>query len=314
MKDAPDHEITSKSNHNVLLDNIFVLLQRVLPQHGLSRFAYRVARLRWLWWRRRVITWFIRHYGVDMAPADGDGWQDYPHFNAFFTRALKPGARPLAREADAVVSPVDGVVYAAGHTRRDRFVEAKGRHYTVDDLLGGDGTLAARFYDGPYLAAYLAPKDYHRVHMPLEGKLRLMRYVPGRLFSVNQATTGAIPGLFAVNERLVTVFDTQAGPMAVVLVGAMLVSAIETVWSEGIIGAGRGNRLRTWDYSGDGAAPHLARGEEMGRFNMGSTVIVLFGPGRVRWAQELGPRRVIRVGQQLGMVHPFGAQSTRDPA
>lgn len=289
-------------------------MQRILPQHGLSRIAYQVARLQRPWWRRRVITWFIRRYGVDMTPADGTGWQDYRHFNAFFTRALKPGARPLAPEADAVVSPVDGTVYAASHTRRERFIEAKGRYYTVDDLLGGDGTLAARFYDGPYLTAYLAPKDYHRVHMPLEGDLQLMRYIPGRLFSVNQVTTRAIPGLFAINERLVTVFDTEAGPMAVVLVGAMLVSAIETVWSDGIIHAGRGNRPATWDYSGGGAAPHLGRGEEMGRFNMGSTVIVLFGPGRVRWAQELTPRRVIRVGQRVGNVHPSGARSTQGPA
>ncbi len=284
-----------------MLDNCFVLLQRLLPQHGLSRIAYRVSRLQWRWWRRRVIAWFIRRYGVDMAPAERDSWEDFPHFNAFFTRALKPGARPMPPQPDAVVSPADGVVYEVGGADRNRFIQAKGRDYTVDSLLGGDEALAALFYDGPYITVYLAPKDYHRVHMPLAGRLRMMRYIPGRLFSVNQRTTRTIPGLFALNERLVTVFDTEAGPMAVVLVGAMLVSAIETVWSDGIIRPGQGNRPRTWDYSADERPPTLARGQEMGRFNMGSTVIVLLGRGRACWTQEIAAQQVVRVGQLLGV-------------
>lgn len=306
MNDTPETDTSPRQSGGTLPQKAFVLLQRLLPQHGLSRFAYRVARIRWPWWRRRVITWFIRRYGVDMTPVEGNDWRDYPHFNAFFTRPLRPGARPPAPQADAVVSPVDGTVYAAGCARRDRLIDAKGRGYTVTELLGGDASVAAPFYDGPYATLYLAPKDYHRVHMPLDGRLRLMRYIPGRLFSVNEGTTRALPGLFAVNERLVTVFETEAGPMALVLVGAMLVSAIETVWSGGIIRAGEGNRPQTWDYAAGEHPPALARGEEMGRFNMGSTVIVLFGRGRVSWAQETAAHRVVQVGRLLGVLntHP----------
>lgn len=308
VNDTQDIEPLSRPPSTRLSDRGFVLLQRLLPQRLLTRIAYRTARLQRRWWTRRVIPWFIRRYGVDMDVAEQSDPRAYPHFNAFFTRALRHDARPIAAPPDAVISPVDGSVYQAGYAQRNRLLQAKGHAYTLENLLGGDAALAAQFHDGPFVTLYLAPRDYHRVHMPVAGRLRMMRYLPGRLFSVNRSTTLAVPGLFARNERLVTVFDTPAGPMALVLVGAMLVSAIETVWSGGIIHPGPGGTPRMWEYEdGDGALV-LERGEEMGRFNMGSTVIVLFGRERVIWMQDMTPTRVVRMGQWLGTLqHPSPA-------
>lgn len=282
----------------------FVLLQRLLPQHLLSRLALRLTRSRVTWWKRWQIDWFIRRYQVDMSVAQTTDPQTHPHFNAFFTRALKPGARPLAAGEDTIVSPVDGTVSQAGIADRDRLLQAKGHTYTIDALLGGDEDLATAFYDGPFTTAYLAPRDYHRVHMPLAGRLRMMRYVPGSLFSVNDTTTHLVPGLFARNERLVSLFDTAAGPMAVVMVGAMLVSAMETVWSDGVIHARPGRRPRTWRYEGE-RGRILQRGEEMGRFNMGSTVIVLFGRGRAAWSDHVAAGKTLRMGEMIGKTSPL---------
>lgn len=282
----------------------FVLLQRFLPQHALSRLALRLTRSRVLWWKRWQIHWFIRRYQVDMSVAQNPDPEAYPHFNAFFTRALKPEARPLAAGDDTVVSPVDGTVSQAGVAEKDCLLQAKGHTYTIGALLGGDEDLAAAFCDGPFMTVYLAPRDYHRIHMPFAGRLRMMRYVPGSLFSVNDTTTRLVPGLFARNERLVTLYDTAAGPMAVVLVGAMLVSAMETVWSEGVIHAGPGGQPRTWRYEGE-HGPLLQRGEEMGRFNMGSTVIMLFGRGRAAWADHMGAGKTVRMGEMIGRGSPL---------
>jgi phosphatidylserine decarboxylase len=280
-------------------DRGFALLQRLLPQHALSRLAFALARLEWRWWKRLQIRWFIRRYGVDMSIAREPDPEAYPHFNAFFTRALRPEARPVAPGEGTVVSPVDGTVSQAGIAAAGRLLQAKGHTYTLDALLG-DGVLASEFRDGLYVTLYLAPRDYHRFHMPLTGRLRMMRYIPGALFSVNDSTARTIPGLFARNERLVTLFDTDAGPMAVVLVGAMLVAAMETVWSHGVVTAGAQRLPRTWDYGEEDAAVTLQRGAELGRFNMGSTVIVLFGPGRAVWTASLTPGAPVRMGQRLG--------------
>lgn len=279
----------------------FILLQRFLPQHLLSRLALKLTRSRVLWWKRWQISWFIRRYGVDMSVAQIPDPEAYPHFNAFFTRALKPEARLLAPGDDTIVSPVDGTVSQAGVAEHNHLIQAKGHTFSLDALLGGDEDLAATFYDGPYMTVYLAPKDYHRIHMPLGGRLRMMRYVPGKLFSVNDTTTRLVPGLFARNERLVTLFDTPAGPMALVMVGAMLVSAMETVWSDGVIHAGPGRQPRTWHYEDD-RGHVLQRGEEMGRFNMGSTVIVLFGRGRAAWSRHVEAGKTVRMGEMIGIA------------
>ncbi len=278
----------------------FILLQRFLPQHWLSRLALKLTRSRVLWWKRWQIDWFIRRYKVDMSAAQIPDPQAHPHFNAFFTRALKPEARPIAAGDDAVISPVDGTLSQAGLAEHGQLIQAKGHTFTLNALLGGDEDLAAICHDGPYMTVYLAPRDYHRIHMPVDGRLRMMRYIPGSLFSVNDTTTRLVPQLFARNERLVTLFDTPAGPMALVMVGAMLVSAMETVWSDGVLHAGPGHQPRTWRYE-DAGGRELQRGREMGRFNMGSTVIVLFGRGRVEWTREMASGKTVRMGEMIGV-------------
>jgi phosphatidylserine decarboxylase len=207
--------------------------------------------------------------------------------------------RTTARDADAVACPVDGTVSQAGETRGDRLLQAKDRHYSLTALLGGNPRRAAPFRDGNFVALYLGPRDYHRVHMPLRGRLREMVQVPGRLFSVNAASAMVVPGLFSRNERVATLFDTPAGPMALVLVGAIGVGSIQTVWS-GCITPPYLHRLTTWNYSARASPILLERGEEMGRFNLGSTVILLFGPGGVTWNPGLQPGSMVQVGQQIG--------------
>jgi phosphatidylserine decarboxylase len=265
----------------------------------LSRLMHGVARLRWGWWKNALIRWFTRHYEVDLDAAQERDLRAYPDFNSFFTRALKAGARPIVREGDAVVCPVDGTVSQAGELRGETLIQAKARHYSLTTLLGGVRERAAPFRDGSFATLYLGPRDYHRVHMPLRGRLREMVYVPGRLFSVNTPTARVVAGLFTRNERLVTLFDSPAGPMAVVLVGAIGVGSIETVWS-GRMTPPYLHRANTWDYTGQANPILLERGEEMGRFNLGSTVIVLFGVGQVRWRSELSPQAPVRMGQTIG--------------
>jgi phosphatidylserine decarboxylase len=280
-------------------DYLRVSPQYLLPQHTLSHMVYGVGRLRWRWWKNPLIRWFIRHYGVDLSVAAQPDPEAYPDFNAFFTRPLRAGARPVAREADAIASPVDGTVSQAGDLRGDTLFQAKGRSYSLITLLGGDRECAAPFRDGSFATLYLGPRDYHRVHMPMRGRLREMVYVPGRLFSVNAATAQVVSGLFARNERLVTLFETPAGLMALVLVGAIGVGSIETVWS-GRITPPYMTKVRLWSYGGDTAPILLERGEEMGRFNLGSTVLLLFGAGQVRWIPELRPGCTVQMGRPIG--------------
>jgi phosphatidylserine decarboxylase len=236
----------------------------------------------------------------------------YEHFNSFFTRALKPGARPLPSEIDAVACPVDGVLSQAGDIVEGTLIQAKGRTYRLEQLLGESGgesggrsgERAALFANGHYATLYLSPRDYHRVHMPLRGQLREMVYVPGRLFSVNAASTQAVRDLFGRNERVITVFDTPAGPMGLILIGALFVASIETIWAGVVTPPPRragGRRTRRWDYTT--VRPVLERGEEMGRFNMGSTVIVLFSAGRVKWEPRLSPGQSVKMGQRLGRYY-----------
>ena len=281
-----------------LIDRMFVLLQHALPQHTLSALMYRLARCRQPWVAHGLIRVFSCIYRVNLAEADTVEVRDYPSFNAFFTRALKPEARPITRDPKAIVSPADGAISQIGPIDDAAIVQAKGQRYDVTTLLGGDSARAAPFLGGRFATIYLSPKDYHRLHMPLAGRLREMVYLPGRLFSVNEATAALVPALFTRNERVVTLFDTDAGPMALVLVGAIFVGSIETVWHGEVTPRSGARRPENWGYAEEG--PRLERGAEMGRFNMGSTVIVLFGPGVMEWTGTLGCGDAVRIGQPIG--------------
>ena len=271
-----------------------------LPHHLISRIVNHATRWRARWWKNALIRWFVGAYGVDMSQALEEDPTAYQHFNAFFTRPLKADSRPLPDSDDAVCCPADGAISEFGRIDGERIFQAKGKHYSLMELLGGSAERAESFRGGEFLTVYLSPSDYHRVHMPRGGTLREMVHVPGRLFSVAPHTVKTIPNLFARNERVVTIFDTADGPMALVLVGAINVASIETVWS-GVVTPPMGRQIREWSYA-DSEAPRLQRGEEMGRFNMGSTVIVLFGKDRVRWLESLKLEQKVRVREALGRV------------
>ncbi|MGI9319787.1 MAG: archaetidylserine decarboxylase, partial [Thiogranum sp.] len=238
-------------------------------------------------------------YQVNWSEAKYPRPEDYRHFNEFFTRPLRDGARPIEGDGNIVISPADGHISQIGNIDRDAVFQAKGQEFSVTDLLGGDTQRAEQFRDGSFVTVYLSPRDYHRVHMPLSGKLRETVYIPGRLFSVAPHTTRTIPRLFARNERLVSIFDTDAGAMAMVLVGAINVAAIETVWS-GLVTPPPRSGIEAEDHRQ--SAIELPRGAEMGRFNMGSTVILLFGKDRIHWLQGLQAGQALQMGQQLGSL------------
>ena len=248
-------------------------------------------------WKNLFIQQVIRHYGVNMAEALEQDINAYQSFNHFFTRELKPGIRPICSDSDAIVCPADGAVSQAGTITGGNIFQAKGKSFSAIDLLGGDAERAQPFNDGIFTTIYLSPKDYHRLHMPLTGTLTEMVHIPGRLFSVNTATTNAVPGLFARNERVCCLFDTEAGPMALVLVGAIFVSSIETVW-HGVVTPPTLPSIYSWQYQQ--SAPTLKKGEELGRFNMGSTIIVLFGNGKARWDAGLKADKIVKLGERIG--------------
>ena len=269
--------------------------QYLLPKTALTRAAGRVARAEGGAATTALIRWFVARYGVNMAEAAEPDIAAYPSFNAFFTRALKDGARPLAR-AD-LVCPVDGAISQFGRIRGDAIFQAKGHDYSTRALLGGDAELAAAYDDGHFATLYLSPKDYHRIHMPCAGRLQQMVYVPGELFSVNPATARGVPGLFARNERVVCVFDTARGPFVLVLVGATIVGSMATVW-HGVVNPPRPGQVRRWDYAGQ--AIELTRGAEMGRFLLGSTVVLLWPHGTLRFNPGWAPGGAIRMGEAMG--------------
>jgi phosphatidylserine decarboxylase len=279
------------------MDSLFILFQHMVPQQLLSRCTGWLAGLHrpaWLvqWFIRR----FIRHFGVNMEEAAEPDPAAYASFNAFFTRPLREGARPLA-QAD-VVCPADGAISQIGEIDGGRIFQAKGRYYSTHELLGGDAARSDLFEGGHFVTVYLSPRDYHRVHMPVAGRLTATGYIPGKLFSVNAVTAARVERLFARNERLVCHFDTAAGPMALILVGAMVVAGIETVWSGQVAPPPRQPVFR--EYLQPPAAVELARGEEMGRFLLGSTVILLFPRGAVAWAEGYGAGSTTRLGERLG--------------
>jgi phosphatidylserine decarboxylase len=287
-------------NDASLLDLLKSWPLAVLPHQLLSRLVRSATRWRAGWWKNPLIRLFIRHFSVDMSEAEAANAEDYADFNSFFTRALKPAARAFPDDPQAITSPVDGRVSQAGDIRAGRLIQAKGRDYSLTTLLGDNQQHAADFENGKFATLYLSPRDYHRIHMPCQGELLDTTYVPGRLFSVAPHTTRAIPDLFTRNERLMTRFDTPAGPMALIMVGAIFVSCMETVWG-GLVNPSMGMRLQRHRFgTGDSPAVNLQRGEEMGVFNMGSTVILLFAQDRIDWVNDLQPGSPVRLGQILG--------------
>ncbi|TGD73085.1 phosphatidylserine decarboxylase [Mangrovimicrobium sediminis] len=281
------------------MDDFFIFLQHLVPQHLLSRFTGWLASLEHpVWLKNWVIGRFVSHFKVDMSEAGEPDYRRYANFNAFFTRALREGARPLA--AADVVSPADGVVSQAGEIVGGRMLQAKGHTFSLIELLGGDPERAADYADGSFATIYLSPRDYHRVHMPIDGELVCSTYVPGDLFSVNGTTATHVDNLFARNERLVCHFDTPAGPMAMVLVGAMIVAGIETVWAGQV--APPPALPTTRDYRHSPAPVRLARGEEMGRFMLGSTVILVFGRNALDWLPECTAGASLRQGEALAAI------------
>lgn len=282
-----------------LKQKLFIFLQYALPHHGLSRLIGCLAECEAPWFKNRLISWFIKRYKIDMSLAAQEDPQQFKHFNDFFTRALKSGIRPIDAEPNSVVSPADGAISQIGTIKHGRIFQAKGQCFSVNELLGGDSLRAKTFMGGNFCTVYLSPRDYHRVHMPVTGTLKEMIYVPGRLFSVNQTTAENVPELFARNERVVCIFDTEAGPMAVVLVGAMIVASIETVWA-GLVTPPK-RELRSFSYTDEARQPViLEKGAELGRFKLGSTAIVLFAADAVQWQEQLGELSGVNMGQPLG--------------
>ena len=275
-------------------DRLFVLSQYVLPKQALTALAGVGASARGGALTTRFIRWFVGRYGVNMAEAANPDVASYPTFNEFFSRALKPGARPLA-DAD-LISPVDGAISQFGPIRRDQIFQAKGHDYSTTTLVGGDAQLAQRFDDGHFATLYLSPKDYHRIHMPCDGRLTRMIYVPGDLFSVNPATARGVPGLFARNERVVCVFESEQGPFVLTLVGATIVGSMATVW-HGVVNPPRSKQVREWRY--DDQQITFKKGDEMGRFLLGSTVVMLFPKGDLRFNPAWAPTGAIRMGEAM---------------
>ena len=288
-------------------DRLAVLPQYLIPQKYLTAFAGWVATRQWGRYTTRLIAWFVGRYQVNMDEAAEPDMAAYPSFNAFFTRALRADARPLA--AADFVCPVDGAVSQCGAIEGDRIFQAKGHSYTCTALLAGDSAAAAQFQGGSFATIYLSPRDYHRIHMPCDGTLRRMVYVPGDLFSVNPTTARGVPGLFARNERLVCHFDTAHGPMALVLVGATIVGSMATVW-HGVVNPPRRPRVTTWVYGSDGiAAPFLRKGAEMGRFLLGSTVVLLWPQGALALHPAWRAASPVRMGEAMASASSPSSQA-----
>ena len=275
-------------------DRLAVLPQYLLPKQALTALAGKAAGAQAGKLTTTVVDWFVQRYKVDMAEAANPDTASYPTFNAFFTRALKPGARPLAQAG--LICPVDGAISQFGAVQRDQILQAKGHHYSTTALVGGDAALAAQFVDGSFATLYLSPRDYHRIHMPCDGRLLRMIHVPGALFSVNPTTARGVPGLFARNERVVCVFESQHGPFVLALVGATIVGSMATVW-HGVVNPPRPGRLRDWRY--DDQRIELKQGEEMGRFLLGSTVVMLFPKPTLRFNPSWSAGRAIRLGEAM---------------
>ncbi|MEM8514142.1 phosphatidylserine decarboxylase [Massilia sp. MP_M2] len=278
------------------MSRLKVLPQYVMPKQAMTNLAGRVAGHRGGSLTTGLIRWFVGKYGVDMSEAANPDIASYPSFNEFFTRALRAGVRPLAH-AD-YVCPVDGAISQFGDIDDHQIFQAKGHKFTTAELVGGDQTLAAHFQHGHFANVYLSPKDYHRIHMPCDGRLTRMIYVPGKLFSVNPTTARGVPGLFARNERVVCVFDSdEFGPFVMTLVGATIVGSMATVW-HGVVNPPRMARICDWHY--EPGQVTLKKGDEMGRFLLGSTVVMLFQKGAIRFNPAWAPEGKVRLGDVMG--------------
>lgn len=281
---------------NDLRKLIFVYIQYCLPHHLISRIVGLVAQCENIVIKKTFIHWFAKRYQVNMDEAEQPGLDDYPNFNAFFTRTLTANARPIDFQVDSVVSPADGVISQIGNITSGNIIQAKGMRYSALSLLGGHVDDAQPFLEGDFATIYLAPKDYHRLHMPISGSLTKMIHIPGRLFSVNPTTAESVPNLFARNERVVALFSTAIGPMALVLVGAMIVASVETIW-HGIITPPTRSKIQHWDYRDKNI--QLEKGAEMGRFRLGSTIIILFPHNTVQWNTSAQADESVRMGSSI---------------
>lgn len=279
-----------------MIKKLLVSLQYLIPKHLLSRLVGWLANCRLNWLKNLMINWFIRHYQVDMSIAALPHAKDYVTFNGFFIRRLKAGVRPIATEPNSIISPVDGIISQYGGIKQGSLIQAKGFKYSLESLFAGAES-TQNFADGQFMTLYLSPKDYHRVHMPIDGELLEMIYVPGSLFAVNSATTNQIPAIFAKNERVICVFQTSHGKMAVILIGALLVASIHTVWA-GKVTPGKDKPIKSITYEGI----ELKKGAEIGYFSMGSTVIILFEPQQARWENSLILDQHIKYGQKIGVL------------
>ena len=286
----------------------FVALQHLLPQHGISRLVLGATRSRNPTFKNALIRLFMRGFKPDMRDAVVTEPTAYASFNEFFTRALRPGTRPVDPDPRAIVSPVDGTVSEAGTLSADRLLQAKGHEYSLRALLAGNAAWERSFVGGTFATIYLAPYNYHRIHMPIAGELRESFYVPGRLFSVNRTTAQLVPGLFSRNERVVCGFDTAGMPWGLILVGALNVGSMATVW-HGDVTPRRHREVTALPVTDVLAPTLLAKGDEMARFNMGSTVILLSPPGAAEWSASLTAGKVLRMGERIGTLrdwHPAG--------
>ncbi len=280
-----------------LLDAIRVWPQYILPQHGLSKLMYRLARSRFKPWKNLMINSAVRLYRVDMREAGKEKVADYVSFNDFFTRHLKPGARTWHLDEANIISPVDGAISQIGRLAGGALIQAKGRRYRLHQLLAADDKMSERFKDGCYVTLYLSPRDYHRIHMPVSGRLIKSVYVPGRLFAVNNASVRGVDNLFAANERFISLFETGSGLLAQIMVGAIFVGSLQTVWLGQITPAEK-RELTVREYKDQTIT--LKQGQEFGHFNMGSTVILIFEKDKIEWLRELRNNDAVKVGQILG--------------
>jgi phosphatidylserine decarboxylase len=297
-----------------VLDSIKIKLQYLLPKQGLTRLAGWGADKRAATLTHWVIKAFARFYNVDMKEAQNPDLKSYATFNEFFVRPLRDGARPVVSGLDMLCLPADGAVSQLGAITEGKLFQAKGHFYSLEALLAGNYLLAEQFKDGQFATIYLAPRDYHRVHMPCNGILREMIYVPGDLFSVNPLTAANVPNLFARNERVICVFDTEFGPMVQILVGATIVGSIETVWA-GCVTPPREGIIKRWTYpaAGEEGAVALEKGQEMGRFKLGSTVINLFAANQTRFMPNLKNGTVTRMGEPFAEALRTSATATAEP-
>jgi phosphatidylserine decarboxylase len=281
------------------MNTLFIFFQYIVPQHFLSRLVGLLAASKVSFLKNLLIRLFIKKYHVNMAEAEIKSVEEFSSFNEFFTRKLEANARPISSEAKAIICPVDGAVSAIGEINAEQIFQAKGKSFSLNTLLGGEQKLADKFHGGKFATLYLSPRDYHRIHMPLTGTLEEMIYIPGKLFSVNQTTAESIDELFARNERAVCIFNTDIGPMALILVGAMIVASIETVWAGQVAPSKLDKHV---EHYYEHSPITIRRGEEMGRFKLGSTAIILFPSNVMNWQDSLQTADGIQLGQKIGEI------------